>query len=366
MNGAKPVLTPLPTSQPLLLNSSSPLSDPIEYIKVVGGLQYLLITGLDLAFAINKLSQYMHTLTTYHWSFVKCLLHYLCGTLNEGLQIHRQSPLNLLSFSNHLHRDLPLNLQTYLDVDWVGDKDDFCLPVHMSSILVTIQSPGVLRTLSVGPLYHSCFNPEKFTKNSPFHANLNSLLNRLAIKVPPTYFKVSSTSKDQSQVYGLGLCCGDVSKENCKTCIVDASKELQKSCPTSKGAIIWYDYCLVKYSDVYFFGKIDNNNKFSLLNVNDVENSTSVNANVKKLLSNLSYKASATLKLYATGKLEIDSGEDGKLYGLAQCTRGLNDADCKKYLDVAISEIPNCCSGKRGGHVVGGNCSVGYELYPIV
>ncbi|KAL5573254.1 hypothetical protein UlMin_022851 [Ulmus minor] len=219
---------------------------------------------------------------------------------------------------------------------------------------------------AVGPLYHSCFSNENFTKNSPFDTNLNSLLNRLSIKVPPTGFGVSSIGKDQSQVYGLGLCRGDVSKENCKTCVVDASKELQKSCPYSKGAIIWYDNCLVKYSDEYFFGQIDNSNKFALLNVKDVENPTSFNANVKKLLSSLSYKASTTSKLYATGELEIGSGKDGKLYGLAQCTRDINGADCKKCLDVAISEIPNCCSGKRGGRVVGGSCNVRYELYPIV
>ncbi|KAL5567106.1 hypothetical protein UlMin_030270 [Ulmus minor] len=185
-------------------------------------------------------------------------------------------------------------------------------------------------------------------KNRPFDANLNSLINRLSIKAPPTGFGVSSTGKDQSQVYGLGLCRGDVSKENCKT------------------SIIWYDNCLVKYSDEYFFGQIDNSNKFALLNVKDVENPTSFNANVKKLLSSLSYKASTTSKLYAFGELEIGSGKDGKLYGLAQCTRDLNGADCKKCLDVAISEIPNCCSGKRGGRVVGGSCNVRYELYPIV
>lgn len=67
----------------------------------------------------------MHAPTTDHWSFVKCLLRYLCGTFNEGLQIHHQSPLNLHAFSDHLHHDLPLNLQAYSDADWAGDKDDF-------------------------------------------------------------------------------------------------------------------------------------------------------------------------------------------------------------------------------------------------
>jgi hypothetical protein len=99
MTDAKPVLTPIPTSPPLL-KSGTALPDPTEYRTIVGSLQYLLIIRPDLAFAVNKLSQYMHTPTTDHWSFVKRLLRYLCGTINEGLQIHRKSPLNLHAYSD--------------------------------------------------------------------------------------------------------------------------------------------------------------------------------------------------------------------------------------------------------------------------
>ncbi|KAB5573824.1 hypothetical protein DKX38_001018 [Salix brachista] len=93
MNEAKPVLTPLPTSPILQSKSGSPLNDPTEYRKVVGSLQYLLLTRPDIAFAVNKLSQYMHSPTTEHWLFVKRLLRYLCGSINDGLQLHRHSPL---------------------------------------------------------------------------------------------------------------------------------------------------------------------------------------------------------------------------------------------------------------------------------
>uniref|UniRef100_A0A7N2LJN6 Gnk2-homologous domain-containing protein n=1 Tax=Quercus lobata TaxID=97700 RepID=A0A7N2LJN6_QUELO len=99
-------------------------------------------------------------------------------------------------------------------------------------------------------------------------------------------------------------------------------------------------------------------------NVEDVENPTSFNLKVKDLLSRLSNKAYANPKFYATGDLKLDSSS--KLYGLAQCTRDLSGLDCKKCLDTAISELPNCCDGKRGGRVVGGSCNVRYELYHFV
>ncbi|XP_015869351.3 cysteine-rich repeat secretory protein 38 [Ziziphus jujuba] len=217
---------------------------------------------------------------------------------------------------------------------------------------------------AAGPLYHFCFSSQNYTANSPFGANLNTLLNLLSVQVPPSGFGVDSTGQNENKVNGLALCRGDVSSTDCKTCIIDASKELKNRCPYNKGAIIWYDNCLLKYSDSDFFGQIDNQNKFYMWNVQDVENPESFNPKVKELLSSLSYKASATSKLFATGELELEKSE--KLYGLAQCTRDISSDDCKKCLDGAISELPNCCSGKRGGRVVGGSCNVRYELYPIV
>ncbi|XP_021803163.1 cysteine-rich repeat secretory protein 38-like [Prunus avium] len=220
--------------------------------------------------------------------------------------------------------------------------------------------------IGASPLYHFCFSPENYTANSSYGANLNLLFNLLYTKVPPSGFGLGSTGHAQNQVNGLALCRGDVSSQNCNTCVIGASKELRERCPYSKGAIIWYDHCLLKYSDANFFGKIDNKNKFSMTNVQAVENNpTLFNEKVQELLSGLSNEASnANPKFYATGEVQLDTFTT--LYGIAQCTRDLSNVDCKKCLDVAISELPNCCDAKRGGRVVGGSCNVGFELYPIV
>jgi hypothetical protein len=85
MTEAKSVVTPLPSGPPLSLHSGDPLPDPTEFHSVVGSLQYLLLTRLDIAYAVNKLSQFMHQPTTDHWAQVKRLLRYLCGTLDLGL-----------------------------------------------------------------------------------------------------------------------------------------------------------------------------------------------------------------------------------------------------------------------------------------
>ena len=120
MTYAKVVLTPIPTSPALSLTSGSTLSDPTEYRRVVGSLQYLLVTKPDIAFVVNKLSQYMHCPTTEHWSFVKRLLRYLVGTIDEGLQLYKLSPLSL-----HAFIDNSLSLHAFSDTDWAGDKNTF-------------------------------------------------------------------------------------------------------------------------------------------------------------------------------------------------------------------------------------------------
>ncbi|KAM5580729.1 cysteine-rich repeat secretory protein 38-like [Rosa sericea] len=219
--------------------------------------------------------------------------------------------------------------------------------------------------IGASPLYHFCFSKQNYTANSPYEANLNQLLDLLYTKVPPTGFGSGSTGQDPNQVNGLALCRGDVSSNNCKTCVVDASKKLGERCPDRKGAIIWYDNCMLKYSDVDFIGQIDNANRFYMWNVQEVDNPTPFNEKVKELLSGLSTTASSSNpKLYATGEVELDKST--KLYGLVQCTRDLSEPDCKKCLDGAISELPNCCDAKQGGRVVGGSCNFRYEIYPFV
>jgi len=117
MNAAKSFSTPLPSGTTLSLHSGDVLSDPTKFHSVVGSLHYLLLTRLDIAYAVNKLSQFMHKPTTEHWALVKRLLCYLCGTPDLGLQLYYDSPLSLHAFSDALH--------AYSDADWAGNPDHF-------------------------------------------------------------------------------------------------------------------------------------------------------------------------------------------------------------------------------------------------
>lgn len=234
-----------------------------------------------------------------------------------------------------------------------------------SSLYLLIAFAFFLQTaFGVDPLFHFCSSSENFTANGPYETNLNKLIGYLDYQAPPTGFGKGALGQRPNKAYGLALCRGDVSSSDCKTCIVDASGEIRKRCPYNKAAIIWYDNCLLKYTNTEFFGQIDNKNKFYMWNVRVVTEPVSFNQRTKELLTQLAEKAYVTPKLYAVGEMEL--GKSNKLYGLTQCTRDLSSVDCKKCLDGIIRELPSCCDGKEGGRVVSGSCNFRYEIYPFV
>jgi hypothetical protein len=73
MADCKPVSTPLSTSEKMSLYEGSLLGpdDTTRYRSIVGALQYLTLTRPDIAFSVNKVSQFLHAPTTVHWAAVK-------------------------------------------------------------------------------------------------------------------------------------------------------------------------------------------------------------------------------------------------------------------------------------------------------
>lgn len=105
------------------------MDDPHFYRSIVGALQYATITRPDIAFSVNKVSQYMHNPTTNHWAAVKRIWRYLNGSSSHGLTLRPDS-----SFSLH----------AYCDADWAGCPDDrrstsgFC--IYFGSNLISWSS----------------------------------------------------------------------------------------------------------------------------------------------------------------------------------------------------------------------------------
>ncbi|XP_020263318.1 uncharacterized protein LOC109839299 [Asparagus officinalis] len=95
----KPIQTPLSTSTKL--THTVPLFNDLSlYLPVVSALQYATLTRPDLAFAVNKLHQFMSMSTINHWQAVQRNLRYLMHTISHGLFISKSTSLLLHEFSN--------------------------------------------------------------------------------------------------------------------------------------------------------------------------------------------------------------------------------------------------------------------------
>ena len=81
---SKPIHTPMVVSQHLTSDGQA-FSDPTLYRSLVGALQYLTITHLNIAHVVNSISQFLHALTAAHFLAVKRILRYVNGTLHFGL-----------------------------------------------------------------------------------------------------------------------------------------------------------------------------------------------------------------------------------------------------------------------------------------
>jgi histone deacetylase 1/2 len=84
-------------------------ADSSQYRSIVGALQYLTLTRLDLSFSVNKVCQYLHAPTTAHWTAVKRILRYVKSTSQLGITFRKSSSTLLSAFS---------------DADWAGCIED--------------------------------------------------------------------------------------------------------------------------------------------------------------------------------------------------------------------------------------------------
>nr|KYP42471.1 hypothetical protein KK1_036106 [Cajanus cajan] len=111
MEDCKGISTPMIGGQQLTKDGIL-FDDPTLYRSIVGALQHATITRPEIAFSVNKVSQFMCLPMEEHWKVVKRILRYLKGTLGHGLLFTPATSTN------------PFNLTAFTDADWAADPND--------------------------------------------------------------------------------------------------------------------------------------------------------------------------------------------------------------------------------------------------
>ncbi|XP_050105535.1 cysteine-rich receptor-like protein kinase 10 isoform X2 [Malus sylvestris] len=226
--------------------------------------------------------------------------------------------------------------------------------------------PSFLTSTEAVFLLSVCPNTTTFTPNSTFQSNLNRLLFNLSSNAnrSSTGFYNVTVQTTNNAVYGLFLCRGDVvGTDVCKICVANATALARQRCPVEKQVVIWYDDCMLRYSNESFFSTVTDSPSFYMQNTVNATDPIQFNQVVAASVNQAASEAVGDADKFGTNRANVNGLIS--VYSLAQCTQDLSAADCNRCLQGTIDELPNYCYGRIGGRFVYPSCNVRYEVYPF-
>ncbi|XP_020239456.1 cysteine-rich receptor-like protein kinase 25 [Cajanus cajan] len=235
--------------------------------------------------------------------------------------------------------------------------------VFLFIFLSFINSTTTTKAQDPPSMYLYC---EDNTTNTTYLSNLKTLLATLASNAAAgTTFHNDTV---ENTVFGLFMCRGDMVPPLCAHCVQNATTKLSShpECSHSKKGVIWYDDCMLRFSNATFFSTIATEPAFFGFNIANVStNEATFNRLVSAAMKKTAAEAanSAQGNLYAATHKSVSQTQT--LYCMAQCTQDLGRGDCATCLSDAVKKLPACCEGKQGGRVLFPSCDVRYELYPF-
>ncbi|EOX99157.1 Cysteine-rich RLK 10, putative [Theobroma cacao] len=206
-----------------------------------------------------------------------------------------------------------------------------------------------------------CDSAGNYTTRSIYGQNVNTTLSSLAANASLNGFYTTTVGQDLDKVYGLVQCRGDVSKEDCQTCVDTAAKEISQFCPNKTEAMIGYNNCSLRYSDWRFFSTASNSPMFPIYSTRNATDPDLFDRQLADLFRNLSSTAASTTSKFAVGSTSYSDFSD--IYGMVQCTRDLAENSCSSCLQAIISYIPQCCNQRQGARIFTMSCNLRFELY---
>jgi Salt stress response/antifungal len=216
-------------------------------------------------------------------------------------------------------------------------------------------------------LYNSCGSTGNYTANSTYSTNLQTLFTNLTKSATNSTtnfgFAKASVGSVPNLISGLVLCRGDVNYSDCSSCLTQATQDIQNICPFYKEATIYYDYCLLRYSNQNFLSSTDNSNQIIMYNTQNVSVSFTRFDNLVDYVMNSTadYAAFNNSKKFGTSQMNTTGFPE--IRGLVQCTPDMSGSNCESCLQDLIGQMPKWFSGKQGGRILGVRCNIRYEIY---
>ncbi|XVF87647.1 hypothetical protein PTKIN_Ptkin18bG0137000 [Pterospermum kingtungense] len=240
--------------------------------------------------------------------------------------------------------------------------------VFLYSFLLSLATLILSQDASQDVFYNFiCDNSGNYTANSAYKTNLDSLVSEFSSLTDFNYgFFNLSAGKSPDDVHSIALCRGDQNQDQCRNCLNYTATSLEQSCPSNKEAIAWSEFCLVRYANRDLYGQLEAvPPRACAYNPVNASNPVQFNQTLSDLLSNLSSTAAAggPLLKYAAG--DATTGNSQTVYATVQCTPDMDQSNCTTCLNFAMSELQNCCYGRKGCRVLRPTCVLRFESNPF-
>lgn len=147
MQDCKLISTPMASKGNISCTHGTALPEPTVYRQLVGALQYLTMTRLDISYVVQHVFQFFGSTTDVHHEVMKRILRYLKSTLDIGLPIRRSTDSSFLV--------------AYSDADWAGCPDTrrsttgYCVFLGPNLISWSAKKQRTISHSSVKAEYHA-------------------------------------------------------------------------------------------------------------------------------------------------------------------------------------------------------------------
>ncbi|KAM0008393.1 putative Gnk2-like domain-containing protein [Helianthus debilis subsp. tardiflorus] len=193
------------------------------------------------------------------------------------------------------------------------------------------------------PLNYFCNKSASYTVNGTYQRNLDATLSALPTTDNGYGFYNRSTGLWNDRVNSVALCRGDIQGDTCHSCLNDSIAQSRQLCPHQKEAIIFFDYCLLRYSNENILGNPQKKFKTSLFNIINVTDTDGFKDALGSLLNELIGEAAAGGPL-----LKFDESIGARII---QPTFYLR-YETYRFFNETVQVIRPCVVGHYGGIII--------------
>ncbi|XP_027356831.1 cysteine-rich receptor-like protein kinase 10 [Abrus precatorius] len=233
----------------------------------------------------------------------------------------------------------------------------FLLLLSIKSLVTKAQSPNYMGD--------DCHYTTQKPLSHAYKTNLNNILTWLSSDAATSkgynHHSIGSNSNGDDAVYGLYDCRGDVVGYFCQFCVSTATRDVLQRCPNRVSAIIWYDFCILRYSNESFFGNVTTYPTWHDVGTKKISNLEEIQKGEDFMRSLIIKATKETNKLFYMDAFNLSSTE--RRYGLVQCSRDLTNEECRECLEAMLAHVPKCCEQKIGWFVAAASCLIKYDDY---